>query len=59
MFEVSSEGVPLNLQFEFINLVPQLGKSSVTYDDLEFQSLSMSDYGVTSLTASALSEFRK
>ena len=59
MFEVSSEGVPSNLQFEFINLVPQLGKSSVTYDDLEFQSLSMIDFGVTSLTASALSEFRK
>ena len=29
------------------------------YDDLTFLSLAMSDYGVTSITATALSEFRK
>lgn len=58
MFEVSSDGVPSNLQFEFIDLVPQLGKSSVSYSDLEFLSLDMSEYGLTSLTASALSDFR-
>ena len=59
MFEVSDDGVPSNLSYEFMDLVPQLGKSSITYDDCEFLSLSMSEYGVTSLTASALSEFRK
>lgn len=36
-----------------------MGKSSVGYSDLKFLSLDMSDYGVTSLTADALSEFRK
>ena len=59
MFEVSKDGVPSNLKWEFIDLVPQVGQSSVSYSDLEFLSLDMSEYGVTSLTASALSDFRK
>jgi len=59
MFEISADGVPTNLQFEFMDLVPQVGQSSVSYSDLKFNSLKMSDYGVTSLTPEALSDFRK
>ena len=44
---------------EFIDLVPTLGKSSVSYSDLKFLSLPMSDYGVTTLTAKSLATFRK
>ena len=33
--------------------------SSISYSDLSFLSLPLSDYGVTSITATALSEFRK
>lgn len=58
MFEVSSDGVPSNLTMEFIDLVPQLGASSVSYDELEFLSLPLTDYGVTSITASGLRDFR-
>ena len=60
MFEVSSDGVPSNLTFEFINLVPTMGKSDpISYSELEFLSLPMQDFGVTAITASALSDFRK
>jgi hypothetical protein len=59
LFEVSADIVPTNLQFEFLDLVPQVGQSSVSYSDLKFLSLKMSEYGVTSLTPEALSEFRK
>ena len=59
MFEISSDGVPSNLNFEFIDLVPTMGKSTVPYSDLKFLSLPMRDYGVTSITASAISDFRR
>ena len=59
MFEVSDDGVPSNLTMEFIDLLPTLGQSSVAYDDLTFFTLPLSDYGVTDITASSLSEFRK
>ena len=58
-FEVTDEGVPHNLRFEFMNLVPQIGASSVSYDDIKFLSLDMAEYGVKEITAPALSEFRK
>ena len=60
MFEVSSDGVPSNLTFEFIDLVPTMGKSApLSYSELDFLSLAMQDFGVTAITASALSDFRK
>ena len=34
MFEVSADGIPSNMTMEFIDLVPQLGKSSIAYSDL-------------------------
>lgn len=59
VFEVSEDGEATNLEFEFIDLVPAVGKSSVTYADLKFNSLKMKDYGVTSISADALTAFRK
>ena len=42
MFEVSSDGVPSNLTFEFMNLVPTIGKSApLSYSELNFLSLAM------------------
>ena len=58
MFEVSTDGVPSNLSFEFMDLVPQMGKKSVSYSDVKWLSLDMPDYGVTSLDAASLAEFR-
>ena len=59
MFEISTDGIAKNLQFEFIDIIPQLGKSQVTYADLKFLTLKMSDYGVTSLAPNSLATFRK
>lgn len=59
MFEVSTDGVPSNLKFEFMDLYQQYGASSVSYDEVKWLSLPMSDYGVTEITATALSDFRK
>lgn len=59
VFEVSDDGVPSNLAFEFMDLVPQLGADSVAYEDVQFLSLPMSDFGVTSIAPSALAEFRQ
>ena len=58
MFEVSADGVPSNLKFEFMDLVPQMGANSIEYEDVQFLSLDMSDYGLTTLTADDLHEFR-
>ena len=46
---------------EFIDIVPQQGKEGSDYDykDLKFHQLAYSDYGLTSLTAEAISDFRK
>ena len=57
-FEVSADGVPSKLRMEFLDLVPLLGTSSVGYSDLKFLSLALSEYGLTDLTADALSVFR-
>lgn len=59
MFEVSDDGVPSNLRYEFIDIVPQQGASSVSYSDLKFLSLAMSDYGVNELTGQSIAAFRK
>mmetsp|Transcript_15023 Transcript_15023/g.18994 ORF Transcript_15023/g.18994 Transcript_15023/m.18994 type:complete len:177 (-) Transcript_15023:133-663(-) len=59
VFEVSDAGVPSNLRFEFMDLVSQVGASSVDYSDIKFFSLDMAEYGLTTLTASALSDLRK
>ena len=59
MFEVSDDGVPSNLVFEFIDLVPTFGESSIAYEDLKFLTLPLSDYGVSEISATSLSEFRK
>ena len=42
-----------------MDLVQTYGSSEISYDDVKWLSLPMSDYGLTSLTADALSEFRK
>ena len=34
MFEVSADGIPSDMTMEFIDLVPQQGKSSIGYSDL-------------------------
>lgn len=59
MFEVSDAGVPFNLKMEFIDLLPQLGKKSIAYSDLQFNSLAMTEYGVNNLTANDLNDFRR
>jgi hypothetical protein len=60
MFEVSDTGLPSGLRIEFLNLQDTIGKSSVTYSDLEFLSLNMAtDYNVSNLDAASLATFRK
>ena len=34
MFEVTDDGLPKSLRFEFLNLQDTIGKSSVNYEDL-------------------------
>jgi hypothetical protein len=52
--------VPSNLKLEFININNTLGKSSVTYADLDFYSVDFSkDWGVKTLDATSLADFRK
>lgn len=60
MFEVSDAGVPSGLKIEYLNLQATIGKSSVSYSDLEFLTFDLaSDYNVTSLDATSLATFRK
>ena len=60
MFEVSDSGVPSGLKIEYLNLQATIGKSSVSYSDLEFLTFDLaSDYTVTSLDATSLATFRK
>ena len=50
-FEISDDGVPHNLRFEFMNLVYLIGASSVSYLDIKFLSLDIAEYGVNKITA--------
>jgi hypothetical protein len=60
MFEVTDAGIPTALRMEFLNLQATIGKSSVSYSDLEFHSVNMAkDYNVTDLDATSLATFRK
>jgi hypothetical protein len=60
MFEVTPEGVPTNLKYEFIDMMDFGDQESISYDDLKFLSLDFAnDLGVTDLTAKDLATFRK
>lgn len=52
--------VPQNLRLEFININNTLGRSSVTYADLDFYSVDFKkDWGVSALDPTSLADFRK
>lgn len=59
MFEVDDAGIPGNLKFEFLDLNPTFGSSTVpsnlTFYSLDFASL----YDVKTIDPAALAEFRK
>ena len=57
-FELSNDGVPSNMRFEFLDLA-KADESTTEYADVSFLSLDMNEYGVSSITASALSDLRK
>jgi hypothetical protein len=60
MFEVTDTGLAKSLKMEFLNLQATIGKSSVSYSDLEFLSVDMaSDFNVDALDAASLATFRK
>jgi len=58
IFEVTSDGVPHNLRFEFMDIYSQYFSSSVEYSDLKFNSLDMSEYGLTEITAEGLNDLK-
>jgi hypothetical protein len=50
---------PHGMKMEFLNLEPTLGKTSVSYDELEWRSVDLGSlYGLNSISPSALSDFR-
>ncbi len=52
--------VPQNLRLEFININNTLGKSSVSYADLDFYSVDFkNDWGVSKLDPTSLADWRK
>lgn len=60
MFEVSADGKPSNLKFEFIDVNALSGKSSASYDDLKFLSFDLAaDLGFSDLSPDGLSDLRK
>lgn len=60
MFEVTDSGVATGLKMEYLNLQATIGKTSVSYSDLDFFSVDMAaDYEVTDLDATSLADFRK
>ena len=60
LLEVSAEGKPSGLKFEFIDVNALIGKASIQYEDLEFLSFDLtSDLGFSDLSPDGLSDFRK
>ena len=59
-FEITSAGVPQNLQIEFLNLNDTFGKSSVSYSEATWWSHNYATgYGVSTIDPESVANFRK
>ena len=59
-FELDANLIPLGLRMEFLDLNTTLGKSSVLYEDLTWNTVDFAnDWGLTQLDATSLATFRK
>ena len=59
MFEVSDDGVPSGLKYEFLDMMSFEGSNSIEYEDLSFKSLDLAeDFGLDLLTPDSIFAFR-
>lgn len=57
-FEIGDDNIPRHLQAQFLNLYSTFDNPMPAYEDLEFRSLNLVDYGVDAFDASSLATFR-
>jgi hypothetical protein len=60
MFKINDDLIPYDLRLEFINIENTYGRESVSYEDLEFNSIDFADdFGLEKIDAESLHMFKE